>query len=224
METKKDAESSGERSDREKLYDELTNIVRRFLEIIGEDPERDGLKDTPARVARMWLDELARGYSISPEEYVRTFNYEGDNGDDSLEIWNNIVIVYDIPVRSMCEHHLLPIIGTASIAYIPGNKILGFSKFARIVDAFSRRLQVQERLTNQIADFISNYLDTTGVMVIIEALHLCALHRGVREPLKMITRAARGIFEKDPDLRREVIEIISSRISAISILEKNRLL
>jgi GTP cyclohydrolase I len=224
METKKDAESSGERSDREKLYDELTNLVRRFLEIIGEDPERDGLKDTPARVARMWLDELARGYSISPEEYVRTFNYEGDNGDDSLEIWNNIVIVYDIPVRSMCEHHLLPIIGTASIAYIPGNKILGFSKFARIVDAFSRRLQVQERLTNQIADFISNYLDTTGVMVIIEALHLCALHRGVREPLKMITRAARGIFEKDPDLRREVIEIISSRISAISILEKNRLL
>ncbi|MDT7887863.1 MAG: GTP cyclohydrolase I FolE [Desulfurococcales archaeon] len=224
METKKDAESSGERSDREKLYDELTNIVRRFLEIIGEDPERDGLKNTPARVARMWLDELARGYSISPEEYVRTFNYEGDNGDDSLEIWNNIVIVYDIPVRSMCEHHLLPIIGTASIAYIPGNKILGFSKFARIVDAFSRRLQVQERLTNQIADFISNYLDTTGVMVIIEALHLCALHRGVREPLKMITRAARGIFGKDPDLRREVIEIISSRISAISILEKNRLL
>jgi len=102
--------------------------------------------------------------------------------------------------------------------------VLGFSKFARIVDAFSRRLQVQERLTNQVADFIASYLDAKGVMVIIEALHLCALHRGVKEPLKMVTRTARGIFERDPELRREVIEIISSRISAANILEKNSLL
>ncbi|MEM4970879.1 MAG: GTP cyclohydrolase I FolE [Sulfolobales archaeon] len=224
MGAKRDIDSHGDQEDREKLYKELSAIIRRFLELIGEDPEREGLRDTPARVARMWLDELARGYSVSPEEYVKTFNYEGDNGEESLEIWNNVVIVYDIPVRSMCEHHLLPIIGTASIAYIPGNKVLGFSKFARIVDAFSRRLQVQERLTNQIADFIASYLDAKGVMVIIEALHLCALHRGVKEPLKMVTRAARGVFEKDPELRREVIEIIGSRISAINIIEKNRLL
>lgn len=219
-----DADSQNQQRDREKLYSELSNIVRRFLELIGEDPEREGLKDTPMRVAKMWLEELASGYMVSPEDYVKTFNYEGDNGEGPLEVWNNVVIVYDIPVRSMCEHHLLPIIGTASIAYVPGSRVLGFSKFARIVDAFSRRLQVQERLTNQVADFIASYLDAKGVMVIIEALHLCALHRGVKEPLKMVTRAARGIFERDPELRREVIEIISSRISAANILEKNSLL
>jgi len=219
----RNANSQNQQRDREKLYSELSSIIRKLLELIGEDPEREGLKDTPARVAKMWLDELASGYMASPEDYAKTFNYEVDNGEESLEVWNNVVIVYDIPVRSMCEHHLLPIIGTASIAYVPASKVLGFSKFARIVDIFSRRLQVQERLTNQVADFIANYLDAKGVMVIIEALHLCALHRGVKEPLKMVTRAAKGIFEKDHELRREVIEMISSKISASNILEKNRL-
>lgn len=207
---------------RERVYEELTEIIKRFLKIIGEDPEREGLRETPERVARMWLEELARGYSINPHEYVKTFNYEGDNGEEAFEMWNNIIIVYDIPVRSMCEHHLLPIVGTAAIAYIPGNKVLGFSKFARIVDAFSRRLQVQERLTNQIADFIAEYLEARGVMVVIEAIHLCALHRGVKEPMKMITRAMKGVFEKDPELRREVVEIMSSRLSLSGIFDKNR--
>ena len=218
-----EGEASPNSKSREKLYKELTEIIRKLLEIIGEDPEREGLRETPERVARMWLDELARGYLINPDEHVKIFNYESDNGEETVEMWNNIVIVYDIPVRSMCEHHLLPIVGTAAIAYIPSNKVLGFSKFARIVDVFSRRLQVQERLTNQIADFISSYLEAKGVMVVIEAMHLCALHRGVREPIKMVTRAVRGAFEEDPDLRREVIEIISSRLSLARIFDKNRL-
>ncbi len=208
---------------KERLYRELAEIVKKFLEIVGEDPEREGLRDTPERVARMWLDELARGYLVNPDEYVKTFNYEGDNGEEIVERWNNIVIVYDIPVRSMCEHHLLPIVGVAAIAYIPSSKVLGFSKFARIVDAFSRRLQVQERLTNQIADFVSDYLDAKGVMVFIEAIHLCALHRGVREPIKMVTSAMRGVFEKDADLRREVIEIMGSRLSLSRMFDKNRI-
>ncbi len=207
---------------RERVYEDLIEIIKRFLKIIGEDPGREGLRETPERVARMWLEELARGYLINPHDYVKTFNYEEDNGEETFEMWNNIVIVYDIPVRSMCEHHLLPIIGTAAIAYIPGNKVLGFSKFARIVDAFSRRLQVQERLTNQIAEFIAEYLEARGVMVVIEAIHLCALHRGVKEPLKMITRAMKGVFEKDPELRREAVEMISSRSSLSSIFDKNR--
>lgn len=220
METRRDNEKAY--NNRENLYRELAGLIRRLLEIIGEDPNREGLRETPERVAKMWLDELARGYISNPDDYVKTFNYEGDNGEETLEMWNNIVVVYDIPVRSMCEHHLLPIIGTASIAYMPGSKVMGFSKFARIVDVFSRRLQVQERLTNQIADFIYTYLDTKGVMVIVEAIHLCALHRGIREPLKMITWAFRGAFE-NPDLRRDIIELMSSRISLSKVLEKNSL-
>lgn len=201
----------------------MVKILRRFLEIIGEDPGREGLRETPRRVARMWLEELASGYRVSPEDFVKTFNLEADNGEEDIySVWNNIVIVYDIPVRSMCEHHLLPIMGTAAIAYIPGNKILGFSKFARIVDAFSRRLQVQERLTNQIADFMMSYLEAKGAVVVVEAIHLCALHRGIKEPLKMITRAVRGVFEQDQGLRREVIDLMRSRADIQKILLNDR--
>ncbi len=187
---------------------EIESLVRRFLIIIGEDPEREGLRDTPKRVAKMWLDELAVGYRINAVDHLKKFNLE--NGEDTYKRNGDIIVITDIPVRSMCEHHLLPIIGKASIAYIPNGYILGFSKFARIIDTLSRKLQIQERLTDQIADFIMENLKAKGVLVILEAIHLCALQRGVKEPLKMTTRTARGVFKDNSELRNEALTLLLS--------------
>ena len=185
----------------------LEELVREFLTLIGENPDREGLKETPKRVARMWLDELLYGYRRDPDEYLKTFSNEEEN-EEHMQRINDTIIVSGISVRSICEHHLLPIIGQASIAYIPSENLLGFSKFARIVDLFSRRLQIQERLTNQIADFVYENLRARGVIVVIRGFHLCAFHRGVREPLITVTKAVRGVFAEKEDLRKEVMEIM----------------
>ncbi len=184
--------------------EELKELVRKFLELIGEDPNREGLRETPERVARMWLNELTAGYRDDPSKYLKKF------GVGSYLKYGDTVVVVDVPVRSMCEHHLLPFFGVSHIAYIPRNEVLGFSKFARIVDSFARRLQLQERLTQQVADFLYESLRPEGLLLIIESLHTCALIRGVEEPMHMVTAASRGVFREKPKLRREVEEIIRS--------------
>ncbi len=187
-------------------------LVREFLKAIGENPWREGLKETPARVARMWVEELAAGYRDDPWRYVKVFR--GDEGAGGL------VIVRDVPVRSVCEHHLMPFFGYAHIAYIPEGAVLGFSKFARIVDVFARRLQIQERLTKEIADFLYEALKPRGVLVIIDAIHTCAFVRGVEEPMHLITEEAKGCFSRDPALRREALNLILSSNSLGSVAVK----
>ncbi len=195
----------------------LEEIVKEFLVLIGENPDREGLRDTPKRVAKMWLEELVYGYYRDPEESLKTFSNE-DDYEEGLQRINEALIVSGIPVRSMCEHHLLPILGKASIAYIPSDKILGFSKFARIVDVFARRLQIQERLTNQVADFIYENLRAKGVIVLIRGIHLCALHRGVKEPLITLSKAVRGVFLENDSLRREVMSFMIRELYGGDIL------
>lgn len=169
--------------------------IRALLELIGEDPDREGLQDTPIRVARM-LAELTSGYRVNPEKLLNdalfTSNYDG------------VVLVRGMEFYSLCEHHLLPFFGTVHVAYVPNGKIIGLSKIPRIVDMFARRLQVQERLTEQIADFIERVIQPRGVAVAIDAAHLCAIMRGVRkEQARMVTQVVRGVFAEDTNLRRE---------------------
>lgn len=180
----------------------LEELVRELLLLIGEDPNREGLKETPARVARMWLEELSAGYREDPTAHLKIFTAS----DAGLK--NGIVVVRDIPVRSICEHHLLPFFGYAHIAYVPDGRILGFSKFARIVGTFAKRLQVQERLTRQVADFLYDELKPKGLMVLIDAVHTCALVRGIEEPMYLTTTEVRGIFKKDEPLRREALTLL----------------
>ncbi|MHB1323293.1 MAG: GTP cyclohydrolase I FolE [Coriobacteriia bacterium] len=178
--------------------------VRLILEGIGEDPAREGLLDTPRRVAEMY-EEVFAGIGKDPaEHFCVTFN------EDHQEM----VLVRDIPLYSVCEHHLLPFLGTAHVAYIPGKhgRICGLSKIARVVDVFARRPQVQERLTSQIADTLVEHLDPQGVMVVIEAEHLCMSMRGVHKPGAVTTTSAvRGIFERNPATRAEAMSLIKGR-------------
>lgn len=179
---------------------ELASIVRDVLDLLGEDPDRDGLLDTPMRVAKAW-QELTQGYNINPGNLLKTFENDGTR---------DLVVVRDIPFYSLCEHHMLPFTGTAHVAYIPGDRIVGLSKFARLVDAFARRLQVQERLTNQIATTIDDVLKPSGVMVVIEAEHFCMAMRGVqKQGSKTITSAVRGVFNDKPEARAEALELLS---------------
>jgi GTP cyclohydrolase I len=185
---------------------DLTKIsagVRLILEGIGEDPERPGLQRTPQRVAEMYA-ELTAGMHEDPHEHVAPL--PGDSHDE-------LVIVRDIHIASICEHHLAPFVGRCHIAYIPkGGRILGLSKLARLSDAFARRLQVQERLTSEIADTIFDGLDPLGVMVVIEAEHTCMTLRGVKKPGALtITSAIRGAFRKDPRTRAEAMSLIQGR-------------
>lgn len=172
-----------------------------ILEAVGEDINREGLLETPERVARMYA-EIFSGIDSDPKEHLKIFNESGDNDE--------LVFVKDIPLYSMCEHHLLPFIGRAHIAYIPKNgKIIGLSKFSRIVDSFARRPQVQERLTAQIADFLYENLDPTGVAVFIEAEHLCMTMRGARAAgSKTLTSALRGGIRSDARTRAEVMSLL----------------
>ena len=182
-------------------YDEVraTAAVRELLLALGEDPERDGLKDTPARVARA-LKENFEGLWKSPEEVLTT---TFDIGHEEL------VIIRDIEVFSHCEHHLTPFHGVAHVGYIPSGKITGLSKVARLVDLFSRRPQVQERLTSQIADAMVKILDPMGVIVIIDCEHLCMSMRGVRKShARTTTSAVRGVL-RDPATRAEAISLIT---------------
>ncbi|PUA31778.1 MAG: hypothetical protein B7O98_08235 [Zestosphaera tikiterensis] len=188
-------------------FAELKELVKKFLELIGEDPERPELRETPERVARMWLEELTVGYSLNPDEQVKTFsvNHVGYGR------FGSFVVVSNVPVRSICEHHLLPFYGYAHIAYIPSNEVLGLSKFVRVVNVFSRRLQLQERLTEEIADFLESRLKPKGLALMVEALHTCALVRGVEEPLTMSTVTFRGVLAEDTSLRREALELLNVR-------------
>jgi len=186
--------------DREKIM----HGVRLMLEGIGEDADREGLQRTPERVADMYEEIFAGLTQDAAEHFCVTFN-EGHQ---------EMVLVRDIPLYSVCEHHLLPFIGRAHVAYIPGKegRICGLSKLARVVDVFAKRPQVQERLTSQVADTIVQHLGPTGVMVVIEAEHLCMSMRGVQKPGAMtITSAVRGSFETHPATRAEGMSLIFGR-------------
>jgi GTP cyclohydrolase I len=178
------------------------NLVEQMLVRLGEDPDRDGLVRTPLRVAKS-MDFLTSGYTTSLEEVVNDAVFD-DDGEE-------MVIVKDIEFYSMCEHHMLPFFGKVHIAYIPNGKIIGLSKLARIADVFARRLQVQERLTNQIADALVGILEPRGVAVVSEASHFCMMMRGVqKQDSSTITSAMRGQFKDDPDLRQELMTMIRS--------------
>lgn len=175
--------------------------VREILAAIGEDPDRDGLKDTPARVARMYA-ETCSGLS---EDAARHLKVSFDAGHEEM------ILVRDVPFYSMCEHHLVPFFGTAHLAYIPNEegRITGLSKLARLVDGFAKRPQVQERLTTQVAEAMVDVLDPRGVMVVIEAEHLCMGMRGVRKPgSTTVTSAVRGIFLTDKAARAEAMSFV----------------
>jgi GTP cyclohydrolase I len=178
---------------------EFEELVRRELELLGEDPTREGLQRTPARVAAA-LKWMTRGYGSSAEEVVGKGIFR--------EAHDNMIMVRDIEVYSMCEHHMLPFFGKAHVAYIPNGKIVGLSKIPRIVDVYAQRLQVQERLTEQIAEGLCSVLQPAGVGVVIEAYHLCMMMRGVqKQNSKTITSALRGAFREDPKTRDEFLRL-----------------
>ena len=183
---------------------QLEALVRAQLLELGENPEREGLVRTPLRVARA-LDFLTNGYATSLGEVVNGAIFDAEGADE-------MVLIKDIEFYSMCEHHMLPFFGKAAVAYIPGGGIIGISKVARIVDLYARRLQVQERLTNQIADAMTEVLDPLGVGVVVEGQHLCMMMRGVqKQDSWTVTSAMRGTFKKDPRTRSEFLNLAASR-------------
>ncbi|SFA98450.1 MULTISPECIES: GTP cyclohydrolase I FolE [unclassified Bacillus (in: firmicutes)] len=179
---------------------QIEEAVRLILEAIGEDPNREGLLDTPKRVAKMY-EEVFSGLNQDPKEYFETVF-----GEEHEEL----VLVKDIPFYSTCEHHLVPFFGKAHVAYIPrGGRVTGLSKLARAVEAVAKRPQLQERITSTIADSIKEKLDPHGVMVVVEAEHMCMTMRGVKKPgSKTVTSAVRGVFAKDARARSEVLTFI----------------
>jgi GTP cyclohydrolase I len=181
--------------------DHVAEAVRTLIRWAGDDPEREGLLDTPARVARAWK-EYARGYREDPSLHLsRTFEEVGG--------YDEIVLLKHIPFQSHCEHHLAPIIGHAAIAYLPGNRVVGISKLARVLHGFARRLQVQERLTAEVADCIWKHLEPKGVAVVIEASHACMSARGVNTPgVMMTTSRMMGTFREDERSRKEVLALM----------------
>ena len=179
-------------------HDVIERSTRDLLEAVGEDPNREGLLKTPNRVSRMY-DELLSGYRTDPAKLINGALFEVDYSD--------MVIVRDIEFSSLCEHHMLPFIGRVHVAYIPRKKVIGLSKIPRIVDMFARRLQVQERMTRQIADFINEVLDPMGVAVVAEGVHMCSLMRGVKKAeSSMTTSAMLGTFRENSVTRGEFME------------------
>ncbi len=183
---------------------EAEAAVRTLLQWAGEDPEREGLQDTPSRVVRSY-EEFFRGYGEDPVTLLsRTF--------EEIEGYDEMVVLRDIRIESHCEHHMVPIIGKAHVAYLPGNRVVGISKLARVVDAYAHRFQIQEKLTAQIANTINDVLQPRGVAVVIEAGHQCMSTRGVHKPgASMVTSRMLGAFRDDPSTRREFLAMISPR-------------
>jgi GTP cyclohydrolase I len=189
--------------------DAIESAVLSMLKAFGEDPQRKGLKNTPNRVARMY-PELLSGYQTDPMKLVNGAIFDVD--------YDDMVIVRDIEFYSLCEHHLLPFIGRAHVAYIPRGQVIGLSKIPRIVDMYSRRLQVQERMTRQIADFIHDLLNPQGVAVVVEALHLCSMMRGVRKhDARMTTSTMLGTFRSKIATRQEFLDNISRGAGPLKI-------
>lgn len=176
-------------------------LIRELLKAIGEDPEREGLKNTPDRVARMYT-ELLSGYTQETERIINHALFHIN--------YDEMIIVRDIEFYSLCEHHMLPFVGRAHIAYIPAGTVIGLSKIPRIVDMYARRLQIQERMTRQIADFVQSTLNPQGVAVVVEALHMCAMMRGVKKhDARMTTSAMHGSFRVNLATRQEFLDNIS---------------
>ena len=195
----------------ENLMDDtaVENAVTQILTAVGEDPQREGLQCTPRRVARMY-HELLGGYTMDPKALI--------NGALFDVKYDEMVLVRDIEFYSMCEHHMLPFIGRAHVAYIPDGKVLGLSKIPRVVDMYARRLQVQERMTRQIADFLRDLLKPQGVAVVVEAMHLCSMMRGVKKhDARMTTSAMHGAFRANLATRQEFLANISRGASPLQI-------
>ncbi len=179
----------------------IAEAVRSILIAIGEDPSREGLVETPARVARFYAEAFS-GLHVDPADEIDAFFGE--------ERYHEIVMVRDIPFESLCEHHLLPFHGRAHVAYIPDGRVTGLSKLARLVEGFSRRPQMQERLTAQVADALMERLAPMGVLVVVEAEHLCMSMRGVRKPGAVtVTSAVRGLMERNPSTRAEAVALLN---------------
>ena len=193
---------SFEPEDDEQVHDpDKERLVREMLGRIGEDPDREGLRRTPLRVAKA-LDFLTSGYDLSAEEIIKKAVFEEDVRE--------MVVVRDIEFYSLCEHHMLPFFGQAHVGYLPNGKVVGLSKVARVVDVFARRLQVQERLTNQIADALMDHLDAHGVAVVLEASHTCMMMRGVqKQNSSTVSSAMRGTFETDARTRAEFLGFLN---------------
>lgn len=190
-------------------FETIEKSVHQMLIAVGEDPSRDGLQNTPARVSRMYA-ELFAGYRTDPVALVNNAIFDVK--------YDEMVLVRDIEFYSLCEHHMLPFVGRAHVAYIPDGKVLGLSKIPRIVDMYARRLQVQERMTRQIADFLRDLLKPQGVAVVIEALHLCSMMRGVKKHnARMTTSAMHGAFRANLATRQEFLDNISRGSSQLHI-------
>ncbi len=187
----------------------IEDSVARILTAVGEDPSREGLQFTPKRVARMY-HELLGGYTMDPDAIINGALFEVQ--------YDEMVLVRDIEFFSLCEHHMLPFMGRAHVAYIPDGKVLGLSKIPRIVDMYARRLQVQERMTRQVADFLRDLLRPQGVAVVVEAMHLCSMMRGVKKhDARMTTSAMHGAFRANLATRQEFLANISRGSSPLQI-------
>ena len=180
----------------------IVRLTRELLEALGEDPDREGLRRTPERVARMYR-ELTSGYRVDLDRLVNEAIFHVD--------YDEMVVVRDIDFQSLCEHHLLPFFGVAHVAYIPDGKVIGLSKIPRLVEMYARRLQVQERMTMQIARTLQELLAPKGVAVVLEAIHLCSVMRGVKKPRsRMVTSAMLGVFKEDVRTRNEFLSLVES--------------
>ena len=181
---------------------QIEETVRSIIEAVGEDPERRGLVDTPSRVAAMY-DELLAGYRVDPVAMLNDALFDVD--------YDEMVVVRDIRFHSLCEHHLIPFFGRAHVGYLPAGKVVGLSKIPRLVDMFAHRLQVQERMTQQIAEFLNDLIRPVGVGVVIEATHLCTEMRGVKKPnVRVITSSMLGGFRTRPETRQEFMSLVGS--------------
>jgi len=177
-------------------------IIKQILQYIGEDPDREGLKETPRRVVNTW-EELYSGYGKDPKDILTTFDAKG---------YDQIVLLKDIELYSMCEHHMLPFFGKAHVAYIPNKKIIGISKLARLVEIYARRLQIQERIGDQVTSALMKYLNPLGTACIIEATHMCMRMRGVaKQNSVMVTSSMKGVFMSKPEARQELMQLIKKR-------------